>query len=253
MLFENCLIQAPDGINISRCSKRKQEWYINNKLAYVVNEDPMTIRLTFEPKGRCSTPEPLLLDGKPNLCVVCGITHDLTRHHIIPYSFSKHYPIEYKLDMMHDIMALCRTCHDEYETKSLEKRKQLSDRYKIPLTGLDINRIRTIRKVRSAAHALIASNDIPEERKKVLMQLVVDFLGKDPCQDDLVKLKNYKLEYEPDYKHFCKFIVNQVDFDEFAEEWRIHFIETMKPKYMPNNWSLNRKTCVNWNSRYDVF
>ncbi len=252
MLFENCLIQAPDGTNISRCSKRKQEWYINNNLAYVINQDPMTIRLTFEPKGRCSAPDPLLLYGKPNLCVVCGITDDLTRHHIIPYSFSKHFPMEIKLDMIHDIMPLCRSCHDDYEIKSFEKRKELSAKYQVPLTGIDEDKIRRVRKARSAAHVLLNHKfQVPKERQDTLMKIVCEFLGNEEVtSDDLNKLKMHKVEYEPDYKNFCQFVVNQINFDDFAKEWRTHFIESMKPKYMPEEWQIDRKTCLDWSYRF---
>ena len=131
-IFENCLIQAPDGVVLSRCGMKKVEWYVKHGLAEIIETDPVTtIRLKFEPSGRRGLGDPLLLDGKPNICVACGTPDDLTKHHIVPYSFIKYMKIEYKVDIIRDIFPLCQPCHGDYEKNSQEKRKEI---YHLPPT-----------------------------------------------------------------------------------------------------------------------
>lgn len=249
ILFDNCLIQAPDGMNLSRCSLKKLQWYLDHGLADKVEDNPPTIKLRFEPSGRAGMSDPLLLDGKPNLCVVCGVDEDLTRHHIIPYSFIRYMDIEYKVDILKDIFPLCRPCHNEYEKKSFEKRQEFAQRYNIPMFGIETNEIATVRKAMGAAHALLLDGEkIPEDRKRILTKRVTGFLKKDHLTDeDLMYVKKYKIKERGDYKNFSKAVAEMVeDYNEFAKEWRTHFVETMQPKHMPETWKIDRKTKNVW-------
>lgn len=248
-LFDNCLIQAPDGINLSRCGLKKVRWYVENNLADVVCDSPITIRLRFEPSGRRGLDDPLLMDGKPNLCVVCGTTEDLTRHHIIPYCFIKHMQVEYKVDVIRDIFPLCRCCHNEYEKKSQEKRKEMADRFGIPLYGINPEELRRVRQITGAAAALLRHNEkIPPARRDELLVLIGDFLGtKEVTEQDLKNLLRYKITQRNDYVSFSKYIAqNTADYSEFAREWRTHFVESMQPKHMPSAWHVDRKTDNVW-------
>jgi len=249
MIFDNCIIQAPDGVNLSRCGIKKVRWYIQNGLADIVDENPTTIRLRFEPSGRCGLDDPLLLDGKPNICVVCGSTENLTRHHIIPYSFIKYMKIEYKADIIRDIFPCCEGCHHDYEKKSMEKRLEMAQTMGISLHGIKSEEMRKIRKAMGAAVALSNhGNMIPEDRQTELRKFICDFTGKsEVTSDDLESISNYRISEREDYVCFSKYVAERVvDYDEFAREWREHFVATMQPKYMPDAWQINRKTGKVW-------
>jgi hypothetical protein len=249
MLFDNCIIQAPDGVNLSRCGIKKVRWYIQNGLADIVSENPTTIRLRFEPSGRCGLEDPLLMDGKPNICVVCGTTENLTRHHIIPYSFVKHMKIEYKVDIIRDIFPCCEECHHEYEKKSMEKRHEMANELGISLHGIELDEMRKIRKATGAAVALFNNwSQIPEERREELLGIIKKFTGKpEVSDDDLYRLSHYRITERDDYVCFSKFVAERVtDYNEFAREWREHFVATMQPKHMPAAWKTDRKTGVVW-------
>lgn len=249
MIFDNCLIQAPDGQNLSRCSLKKLNWYLNNDLAELVSNDPPTIKLKFEPSGREGVNDPLLMEGKPNVCVVCGTDQDLTRHHIIPYSFIRYMKIEYKVDIIRDIFPLCRECHNEYEKKSWVKKKEIADMIGVPISGIEQEDMTRVRRATAAAAALIKHKDkIPEKRREYLMGFVREFLGKDEVtEEDLIKTRHHKIDDEPDFKHFSRTVASSVeDYSEFAKDWRIHFVETMNPIYMPENWKIDRKTENVW-------
>lgn len=248
-IFDNCLIQAPDGTNLSRCGKKKLRWYIERDLAYKVCDNPPTIRLKFEPSGRRGLDDPLLLDGKPNICVVCGTDEDLTRHHIIPYSFIRYMQIEYKVDVIRDIFPLCRECHNDYEKKSLDKRQELAERFNVPMFGIDPNEYRKVRRATGAARTLHKYGvNIPEDRRSALKEMMKEFLDKDEVTDEDIKtMSDYKITQRHDYVNFSKYVAGQVDdYNEFAKEWRTHFVETMKPKHMPSAWKIDRETSDVW-------
>lgn len=248
-IFDNCLIQAPDGVNLSRCGMKKLRWYLNRGMAEMVAENPPTIRLKFEPSGRNGLDDPLLLDGKPNICVVCGTTEDLTRHHIIPYSFIRYMAVEYKVDIIRDIFPLCRPCHNRYEKFSEEKRNAMAEAMGVQINCLHNGEMRKVRQAMGAASALLKHKaKMPDDRKVQLTRMVGEFLGKsEVTEDDLRAVRAYEIKDHDDYINFSKTVAQSVtDYNEFAKEWRLHFVETMNPQFMPTKWSVDRKTGVVW-------
>lgn len=247
MGFDNCIIESPDGEILSRCGKRKIEWYLSKNLANLVAENPLTIRLNFEPKGRDGANDPLIEEGKPNICVVCGTEHNLTKHHILPYSFAKYMDEKCKSNLIHDILLLCRTCHDDYEKKSLEKRKEIAKEFGISIYGISSEALKKVHKAASSANALLKyKNRIPLDRQQQLWENVKEFLGKGfVTQEDLECLKSYDISTRPDYINFCKYVAeNLEDYSEFAKEWRSHFIETMSPQHLPETWKKHKISFV---------
>lgn len=250
-VFDNCIIQAPDGVTLSRCGMKKVKWYVSRGLAEIVEgSDPLVIRLKFEPRGRDGLNDPLLTSGKPNVCVVCGTTKKLTKHHIVPYSFIRHMDIKKKVDVIHDIYPLCQKHHTEYEKLSMDRRKELADEYGVPLYGLESSELKAISRAIKSASALILYGDkIPEDRKESLFDDVREFLEIDevPTLQQLEYVSRYSVKDHDNYVNFSKHIANQYDdLEEFAKEWRIHFMETMKPRYMPDNWSVDRGFGDTW-------
>lgn len=249
-IFDNCIIQAPDGQNLSRCGKKKVKWYLNQELAHLVNEEnPTIIRLNFEPSGREGVNDPLLMDGKPNICVVCGTDEDLTRHHIVPYSFIKYMQVKYKVDIIRDIFPLCETCHNKYEKHSNHKRAEIAEEMGIDVSGITPGETRRIHHAVGAASALLKYVDkIPEEHQERLWEIVREFSGKEDLDEvDLHQIQTYKVTERPDYINFSRRVAEAVEnYNEFARGWREHFVETMEPKYMPKVWKTDRKTENVW-------
>lgn len=244
-IFDNCILQAPDGVNLSRCGIKKANWYVNKGLGSVVSEDPFIVRLSFEPRGRNGVDDPLLMEGKPNICVVCGTTENLTRHHIVPYSFIRHMRVEYKVDIIRDIYPLCEDCHGRYEALSNDKRQEIAARLGVQLYGLPEEEYQRLRKAKGAAFALQKYADkMPSERTVELKKVVQDYWDKEQItEEDLLSLDEVELENHNGYINVMKEVAGRVtDYSEFAREWREHFVTHMQPKYMPETWSVDRKT-----------
>ena len=51
-VYENCKMLAPDGICLSNCDRKKALWYVERELAHVISEEPLVIKLKFEPSNR---------------------------------------------------------------------------------------------------------------------------------------------------------------------------------------------------------
>jgi exonuclease 3'-5' domain-containing protein 2 len=252
MIFDNCIIMSPDEIILSRCCLKKIQWYVDRGLAdRVPDAEPqtVTIKLRFEPSGRTGIDDPLIIGGKPNLCVVCGATENLTRHHIVPRSFIRHMPVEWKVDIIRDIFPLCRNCHENYERKSDEKREAIAKSMGGVRSGFFGETMAKGLKAASAASAILKhGSKIPQERKLKLLKDVWVFSGIDcPSEEDLKILANYDPKAAGHYISLSERLAKETkDYNEFAKDWRRHFVETMSPKYMPEVWKIDRKIGTVW-------
>ena len=156
---------------------------------------------------------------------------------------------KYRMDIIRDILPLCRECHDRYERKSDERRDEIAQSHGIPRHGIEGGMAYKVRKAIGAAKALLDHGDkIPGDRREELLGVIKEFLSKDVVTaEDLESLRKYKIRERADYVSFSKHVADSVaDYNEFAREWRTHFVETMKPEHMPAKWCIDRKTEHVW-------
>lgn len=105
-------MEAPDGELLCTMDRTKAEWYRKRGLAVLVNEEPIRMRLLFEPSGRAvgQTGQYDLVE-KVNQCVVCGTKENFSRKFIIPKEYRRFFPLVMKSHSSHDILLLCLECH----------------------------------------------------------------------------------------------------------------------------------------------
>jgi len=242
-LYENCKVKNLAGDVIFFCSTKRAKWYLNSLLATVITESPLEIQLNFETKGDGNVGDKFYLQHRKNLCVVCGAVEELTRHHVIPYAFRKFLPGNIKNHSYHDILLLCVTCHESYEQHAYDLKIKLGEEYDAPVDGVithgDNNKEAHIdrHKARGYARTLLKYADkIPAERRDILIAHIKKTMG---AEADLKFVAEMPLEM--DVKVQGEIIVSKlVNIDEFLHRWRQHFIDTMKPRYMPEYWSVSR-------------
>jgi len=58
-----------------------------------VHDDPLTVRLLFEPSGRPVDEQSYYLSEKDNVCVVCGSDESYIRKNIIPREYRKYVSV----------------------------------------------------------------------------------------------------------------------------------------------------------------
>src|ERR1017187_3123339 len=111
--YSNCKIFEPSGKLMCVNSEKKGLWYVNKTGAEImkVNADGTLaeIKLTFQPKGEgFPSNDKFGLSVQETRCVVTGSkdTTILTKHHIVPISYRKHFPLEYKSRNHHDVVFI---------------------------------------------------------------------------------------------------------------------------------------------------
>lgn len=241
-LYGNCIIQAPDGQPLCRTSEAKIQWYVERDLGVIVSTNPTTLRLAFEPKGRDGADHLYTTAEKENICVVCGTDKEITRHHVVPKCFRKFFPLHRKEHAIHDVLILCIDCHNQYEEKAFELKRQIGDELGIPIhvtAAIDD----TSYKVKTAAFALLRHYDtIPEPRRTELVDRLRAFLGKEEITKEDIEFIDDNRRCTSLQKPFGQLVVEQLeDIDHFILMWRSHFVETMKPQYLPIFWSVDNQ------------
>lgn len=266
-VFENCKILIPDGTLLCYANHKKVNWYLERDLAEVVEENPYTIKLKFEPNykmnPRTGEGERMFhIKEKKNECVVCGRSDGFLRYRVVPLLYRQFFTEVYKDMCRHDVLLLCANCHENANKYCDELKRKISKDYGIPLNNYgEMHKARE--KLFSIRKNCISLNKgrktIPENRQEVLLKNIRNFIdenltytehfkGQDIweiidwlCNEDnckeLLKIYgdvNWKVE---NYDIHGKLVVEKVkDMKEFIIMWKWNFVEKMNPQYMPDSW-----------------
>ena len=237
-IYGNCRVLSPNGILMFRCDERKANWYLRRNLGEIVSNNPLVVRLNFEPNGLGNHNKQFGLSDMPNICVVCGTKNHLTRHHVVPYCYRKNLPIELKSHNHHDILPVCVDCHEYYEKFADKLKSELSTKYNAPLNVKVDKEILRYRKMSS----LVLRNDIniPTNRITELRSKIKSFLGiKRLTRKRLTQLSRVELRIN---KTHGQIVISNVDIKEFVQMWRKHFVDSTNPKFLPDNWKIDKES-----------
>ncbi|CAH1643173.1 unnamed protein product [Spodoptera littoralis] len=249
-LYNNGYLQAPDGELLCICDNRKGMWFVNKGLADLIKEDPLTVRLKFEPAGRAVGDVGRYYQlEKENKCVVCASTNHCIRKNVVPREYRKLFPEIMKEHSSHDVVLLCAECHQMSNIRDQHMRVSLAEKCNAPLPSSSKDRFiedMAAKKVRSAARALYHANDkLPEDRRKQLEDILLQHypdqeevtleLLKEACNITVVRENT---DYESHGIKVVDYYFKRASILKLEQEWREHFLKNMKPKYMPALWSV---------------
>lgn len=236
-----------DDVLLFYTSNRKINWYFKRGLIECIEDNKY--KFLFRPKGfDCIIKRqhpPILIENK---CVQCGATNNLTKHHIVPFSYRRYMPDEYKTHNPYDIMILCVKCHSDYEKVADILKSELSVQYNVPevdmVDGYPQN-YKTLQKIRSIL-SIYNNNDIiiPQDKREKMKMELLEFFGYIPvgknCENILNELspKTLSKKIIPHYKLLMDKIEN---LDNFVYMWRKHFIDNTDCKYLPKYWNIENK------------
>ncbi len=238
-LYGNCKVLSPDNILMFRCHFKKANWYIKRDLADIIKEEPLTIKLKFSPQGLGNHGKTYGLSEIKNICVNCGSSEELTRHHVVPYCYRKFLPDNIKSHNFYDVLSLCVDCHIQYEYKANEYKNILAEKYNAPING-DYSLNRDLVKLKRLASCLLnESINVPKNRIKEIKEIIKNKLNIKRLTKrrilDILDSKSFSLK-----RTHGQMVINQIDnIDEFIISWRKHFIENNKCEFLPKNWSIN--------------
>jgi hypothetical protein len=220
----------------------KALWYLNRGLVEVVSPDPPTLRFVFTPGGHGHAGDAFYLAGKENRCVVCGSTEGLNRHHVVPSVYRRHLPTEVKEHAHHDVVLLCLACHERYEREADALKAELGRECGVPPHGLrgeaDRVRDRAVRFARTLRHEV----RIPLARRTQMLRVIGEWAGKWPLDDADVEAIA-RLEPGPEVgavEHGPRVVAAAGDVQAFVRRWREHFLRSMRPRFLPEHWDIDR-------------
>lgn len=241
-IYGNCQVLSPEGILMFRCDKKKANWYVNRSLGEIINDEPLTIRLNFQPKGLGNHNKGFGLTEMGNKCVTCGTEEYLTRHHVVPYCYRRYFPLEVKSHNFHDVLSLCVDCHENYERKADELKKHLSETYNAPINGeMEIIKKDMVKFIKIASTILSPKRNIPTERLSMLKNEFKSYFGiKRLTKKRLESIANFKSSFIK--KTHGEIVIESIDdIQSFIEMWRSHFLEHNKCEHLPKNWSVKTR------------
>ncbi|XP_075980451.1 exonuclease 3'-5' domain-containing 2 isoform X2 [Anticarsia gemmatalis] len=260
-LYHNCFLQAPDGELLCTCDSKKALWYVEKELADVVKEDPLTVRLRFEPAGRSVGDVGRYYQlQKENKCVVCGGTNSYIRKNVVPREYRKYFPEIMKDHSSHDVVLLCCDCHQVSNMRDQAVRERLAALCSAPFAAHHSSNKYTedsaCKRIRSAARALhyqSRKHELPEARRKELEDIILQYyplhneitveLLREACELQVIY---ENAEYESHGMKVVEYFLEREGLLRLEEVWRQHFLDSMEPKYMPELWSIkhNEERCV---------
>ena len=196
------------------------------------------------------------------------------RFQIVPARYRSFFPEKYKSHRSHDILLLCFDCNETAIKRQHIMKTELCKKYKIKgkLMDQDFMGREKLELVKRYAKVLINGEDkIPPERIDIIYQntiekarevLEINILE----EEDLIALKdmveNYstadmeilrkvmKMKVMKDVENskkkrnlHGKVLIEKMGGEDKIPEliiiWRKHFLDSMKPKFLPNNWSVH--------------
>lgn len=249
-LYDNCFLHAPDGEPLCTCDRKKAQWYVDKGIGELISSEPFIVKLRFEPSGRPDSQIDYYLTVKENLCVVCGARESYIRKNIVPHEYRKHFPIQMKDHNSHDVLLLCTACHavSNYYDNILKQR--LAKEFNAPIgceEGVRLFEDVARRQVRSGARALLHAEGLPKQRKEELLAGIKEFYNTQEVTTELLQeaaALETRICNESYVPHGLKVV--QVCAEgalpalmELEKRWRQHFLDTMQPKHLPQQWSVD--------------
>ena len=275
-IYESCKMLAPDGQQLCYCDNKKMTWYVSRNLAEIISEDPPVFRLFFEPNARGCKDENdkssnFYITSRTNCCVICGQEKDYLRFHIIPLIYRSCFPENLKSHKSHDVVLLCLSCHERARLVYEKKKKEISNKYNVPLNVLSdgkVNYLKLQQFQKKCKVLLRVKNPLPEEAKnkikKNLINSFTELMSSFDSFKEFVEENEIKCEKEEDINDkFCelfseKFEIGEnmgnkknmhgqlvlekvKDLKEFIREWRKFFVDSFNPQFLPSEWSIDHE------------
>jgi hypothetical protein len=271
---ENWKVFHPNGRHMFTCGERKAQWYINNDLAIKVGNKK--IKFTFIPKGNgFEDDEEFGRSDREYRCVVTGCEEGLQRHHIVPYCYRMYFPNEFKSKNHHDVVLINHEKHSEYEQLANEYKDIIAKIYNVKTID-ELNTEYTLKLrgfgredaiVISSMHSLFKTyGKIPQDLKIQKLHFIAEktnipydqierfnyiqlyklyLLLKEQHIVDINEFKRQnKQKFDHGY-HVAQKLNTEEKISEFIKLWRNHFIDIMKPRFMPNGWSIDFRIKTN--------
>lgn len=94
---------------------------------------------------------------------------------------------------------------------------------------------------------MYAADKLPKEREQELIQILKDYYNMEELTPELIKDASIMevLKENVNFKSHGEVVIKQVTEQkkllEFEKMWRVHFLETLNPQFLPKLWSVEHR------------
>lgn len=240
-LLGNFTAFDPSGKFLFNCDSKKARWYVKKNLATWTNEEQNHFQLNFEPKGSGNREfGKYFTEYICNQCVICGNSNNLTKHHVVPSCYRRHFPDVCKSNDHFDVLLICSPCHEKVERSYDDRKKILGKHYKgdIEHTYNSYKELNSL--IRTAQKHEEFLDDI---RKQLMIDKAVKINPDIDTFEKLLVTDLIDIGGSMD-NEICEKVVKEAqdDLKNFIISWRELFIEYGQPQFLPNGWLEEYKT-----------
>ncbi len=152
--------------------------------------------------------------------------------------FKSKLPIQYKSRSNYDILPVCSDCHETYERQAdLVKRDLENDVLSKTSISCDKEEIKRIKSVMASRRFLEQYDEYPDFYKNVPIEKVMEHEVNAAQEINENLLKNSVMNKRYWVEKLMESIVHdEKRLFEFVKMWREHFVNTMKPSFLPDLW-----------------
>ena len=193
---------------------------------------------------------------------MCGDRRHFTRHLVVPVAYRKHFPVAVKSHRSHDVLLICVDCHEKANVCTARLKRVLAAEYGAPLGGLGARgplpeQRRVMRMARTLQNPRIASR-IPPARRRELETAVLAGIGASETEElterhlEMALRLGAEKEGGEGFRSHGEIVVDALrksgDFGKelhaFMRRWRLLFVESMQPRFFPEDWSVGHVTVL---------
>jgi vacuolar-type H+-ATPase subunit H len=239
IIYDNCEIYDPNDKLVGLCSKDRFKWYLSKGIADKISEN--AIKLKFEPKYRNGGVNVNTRVKRENKCYACGIKENLVRFHVIPAEYKKSFPETWKSHNSLDVLALCRDCASDANAGSQELKDKLEEEYGISKEDfIDEDKV----EIKNLARKILSGRRYGLETTKLTEDLI-QIIGREVTDEELEKYAECDTKkIHKGARSACEYIIKQITennkTEEFIKRWKDHFVETMQPTDLPEDFYFNK-------------
>ena len=200
--------------------------------------------------------------------MICGSEEDFSRFHVIPSVYRHFFPNELKAHKSHDVVIVCYICREKADRLYEQEKIRLSEFYNVPLIVKIEEKEKLIKVINTAKFLCSNFIKMPHKIKKEKLEDILEFINNKVNQvnykdlfnnkwDDfskipksieeihigiLQKIKNWKDPGENSEGNLHgKLILEKFEKQEdFIKLWRKFFLDSLKPKFLPEDWKIGR-------------
>ena len=171
-LYGNHHFYHNDGRFMFHNNDKKVKWYMDRDLATIISEETLEdgviikhVQFKFVTKGsgHGESQDSFYNGLKENRCVISGVDHDLTKHHIVPSMYRKHFPLAFKSHgQYHDVLLANVDSHDDYERHADELKDTIARELGLPTPHQYYSKHKKLSGVINTIR--LAGHRLPEDR-----------------------------------------------------------------------------------------